>query len=201
MQTLEPIFRYLTHPQVRIDREIPVPEWQLSDLGRARVEALARSGSLRGTKHVISSAETKATQTAKIFATSLGIDFKVRPGMHENDRSATGYLEPKDFEATADLFFAQPTKSIRGWETAVRAQVRIVTEVEDALSGLAIDGDILFVGGHGAVGTLLYCHYARLAISRQHDQPAGGGNYFTVRMKGRHVAHPWRPIEAGPDAQ
>ena len=79
----------------------------------------------------------KATQTAEILATSLGIDFKVRPAMHENDRSATGFLEPKEFEAAADQFFAHPTKSVRGWETAVRAQVRIVTEVEDALSGLA----------------------------------------------------------------
>ena len=80
--TLEPVFRYLTHPQARIDREIPVPEWQLSDLGRARVQALARSGWLRGTKHMIASA-AKATETAEIFATSLGIEFKVRPGMHD----------------------------------------------------------------------------------------------------------------------
>jgi broad specificity phosphatase PhoE len=199
MLTIEPVLRYLTHPQVRIDPAVPVPEWQLSDLGRARVQALARSGWLRGTKHMIASAETKATETAKILATSLGIDFKVRPGMHENDRSATGFLESKEFEATADQFFAQPTKSIRGWEAAMRAQVRIVTEVEDALSGLAVDGDILFVG-HGAVGTLVYCHYARLAIDRKHDQPAGGGNYFTVRLKGRHVAHPWRQMELAPSA-
>ena len=147
----------------------------------------------------IASGETKATQTAKILATSLGIDFKVRPAMHENDRSATGFLEPKDFEVAADQFFAQPTKSIRGWETAVRAQVRIVTEVEDALSGIAADGDILFVG-HGAVGTLLYCHYARLAISRKHDQPAGGGNYFTVRLKGRQRGPPVAR-NGSPDAQ
>ena len=125
MPTLEPVFRYLTHPQARIDREIPVPEWQLSDLGRARVQALARSGWLRGTKHMIASA-AKATETAEILATSLGIDFKVRPGMHdyENDRSATGFLESEEFEATAGQFFAHPTKSVRGWETVVRAQVR-----------------------------------------------------------------------------
>jgi broad specificity phosphatase PhoE len=194
MLTIEPVFRYLTHPQVSIDSAVPVPGWQLSDLGRGRVQALARSGRLRGTTHMMASAETKATQTAEILATSLGIDFKVRPGMHENDRSATGFLEPKEFEVAADQFFAQPTKSIRGWETAVRAQVRIVTEVENALSGIAADGDILFVG-HGAVGTLLYCHYARLAISRKHDQPTGGGNYFTVRLKGRLVVHPWRAME------
>src|SRR6185436_6872942 len=117
-----------------------------------------------------------------------------RAAMHENDRSATGFLEPKEFEATADRFFAQPTKSVRGWETAVRAQVRIATAVEEVLSDYSGDGDILFVG-HGAVGTLLYCHYARFAISRKHDQPAGGGNYFTVRLKGREVVHAWLAME------
>jgi broad specificity phosphatase PhoE len=118
----------------RIDPKVPVPQWELSDLGRARVETLAQSGWLSGTAHIVTSAETKAIQTAKILATALGIDFKVRPAMHENDRSATGFLEPNEFEATADLFFSNPTKSVRGWEIAVRAQVRIVTEVEAALS-------------------------------------------------------------------
>ena len=92
---------------------------------------------------------------------------------YENDRSATGFLESEEFEATAGQFFAHPTKSVRGWETAVRAQVRIVTEVEDALSGIAGDGDILFVG-HGAVGTLLYCHYARLRDLRDGEHRLRG---------------------------
>jgi broad specificity phosphatase PhoE len=146
---------------------------------------------------VIASAETKAAQTAAILASSLGIDVEVRAAMHENDRSATGFLEPKEFEATADQFFAHPTKSVRGWETAVRAQVRIVTAVEEILPALRGDGNLLFVG-HGAVGTLLYCHYARLAISRKHDQPAGGGNYFEVRIKDRMVLHSWLPMEQAP---
>jgi broad specificity phosphatase PhoE len=190
-------FRYLTHPQVLIDPEAPVPEWRLSDLGRSRAEALAGSEWLRGTKHVIASAETKAAQTAAILASSLSTDVEVRVAMHENDRSATGFLEPKEFEAAADQFFAHPTKSVRGWETAVRAQVRIVTAVEEVLSGVRGDGNLLFVG-HGAVGTLLYCHYARFAISRKHDQPAGGGNYFTVRIEDRKVLHSWLPMEQAP---
>jgi len=34
-------------------------------------------------------------------------------------------------------------------------------------------GDVLFVG-HGAVGTLLFCHYSGVAIDRAYDQPADG---------------------------
>ena len=42
--------------------------------------------------------------------------------LHENDRSATGYLPPNQFEAMADRFFAEPQASVLGWERAVDAQ-------------------------------------------------------------------------------
>lgn len=116
--------------------------------------------------------------------------------MHENDRSATGFLPPREFEAVADGFFRHPEKSIRGWERAVDAQQRIVREAEAILAGGAT-GDILVVG-HGGVGTLLFCHYAGLAIERAHDQPPGGGHYFSLAMEGRRVLHPWRPMEEPP---
>jgi broad specificity phosphatase PhoE len=55
-------------------------------------------------------------------------------------------------------------------------------------------GDVLFVG-HGAVGTLLFCHHAGHLIDRVHDQPAGGGHVFAVARDGRRVLHAWRRME------
>lgn len=188
--------RYLSHPQVRIDPETPVPTWGLSDVGLRRIEALAAQGWLAGTALVVSSAEHKAAETARIIAKSLGLDVEVRQAMHENDRSATGFLPPSEFEATADQFFARPHESVRGWERAIDAQVRIVREA-DAVLARDFRGDVLFVG-HGAVGTLLYCRYAGLSIDRRHDQPAGGGNYFTFEIAHRRAEHSWRPIEIAP---
>ena len=43
---------------------------------------------------------------------------EVRPDIHENDRSAPGYLPREEFEAVADTFFADLDASVRGWETA-----------------------------------------------------------------------------------
>lgn len=54
--------------------------------------------------------------------------------MHENDRSATGFLMPDEFQAAANQFFAQPQISVRGWERAADAQLRIVREVEHVLA-------------------------------------------------------------------
>jgi broad specificity phosphatase PhoE len=190
------LVRYLTHPQVEIDPAVAVPDWGLSAAGRERVRALVDAGWLVGTTAVISSGERKAIETAAPIAAALGVEMEIREAMHENDRSATGFLPPSEFETTANAFFAQPTASIRGWERAIDAQARIVREVECVLSREAA-GDVLFVG-HGAAGTLLFCHVAGIAISRVHDQPAGGGNYFTFTSIHRRILHSWRPMEAVP---
>ena len=185
--------RYLSHAQVRIDPATPVPDWGLSDVGRARTAALAATNGLKCTGLIVSSGERKASETALIIAASLGLKVEIREAMHENDRSATGFLPPLELEVVANQFFAKPSESAKGWERAVDAQARIVREVEAVLAR-DLDGDVLFVG-HGAVGTLLYCHYDGLSIDRRYDQPASGGNYFTFSMTDRRVEHPWRPME------
>ena len=186
--------RYLSHPQVAIDPARDVRTWSLDDVGRARVEALARSGALTGTTAIISSAETKALETARPLADALGCGLRIRDRMHENDRTATGFLPPDEFERVADRFFANPDESVLGWETARAAQRRIVAEVDAALRSV-VDGDVLFVG-HGGVGTLLYCHLADVPISREYDQGAGGGGcYLEFTMDARHRIAGWRPME------
>ena len=150
-------------------------------------------GSIR---RIVSSAERKAIETAEILATHLGLAIEVRERMHENDRSATGFLPPPEFEAVADQFFANPHKSIRGWERAIDAQHRIVSEV-DAVLGTADADDIAFVG-HGGVGTLLLLSLSGREISREADQPAGGGNYFAYDVSARRLVHGWQPIDRQP---
>lgn len=189
------IVRYLTHPQVLIDPARPVPRWSLNEIGRARVSALAaRPGALSQTRRVISSDETKALETALPLAAALGVAVEVRPRMHENDRSATGFLPPDEFEQVADEFFANPSRSVRGWETAEAAQKRIVDEVDDCLRADG-PGDVLFVG-HGGVGTLLFCALSGEKIDRRFDQgPGGGGCWFAFDSERRMPAHGWQPME------
>ncbi|WP_426614126.1 histidine phosphatase family protein [Bradyrhizobium sp. McL0616] len=187
------IIRYLTHPQVQIDPDVPVPQWRLSPVGRTRIQALAKTSWLARTTQIISSGEREAIETAEIIASPLGLMIDIREAMHENDRSATGFLKPAEFEEVANQFFAQPHLSIRGWERAIDAQARIVREAEAVLARNR-SGDVLFVG-HGAVGTLLFCHYAGHPIDRVHDQPAGGGHVFTFTRDARRVLHGWRRME------
>lgn len=184
-------FLYLSHPQVQVDPAVPVPDWSLSETGRQRTEAFARRPGLGVYRRIVSSEEVKAKETAGILGAALGLAVEVRPAMHENDRSATGFLPEPEFQAVANEFFAHPDASIRGWERARDAQARIVGAIQGALAE-APGIPAIFVG-HGGVGTLLLCHLAGYAISRAHDQPpVGGGCWF------RHGSVPpahWRAME------
>jgi broad specificity phosphatase PhoE len=164
---------YLTHPEVNIDPAIPVPQWGLSPIGRERAAKATELPYAQEIGAVVSSGETKAIETARFFTEKLGLTLQTREDLHENDRSATGFLPPDEFEEVANSFFAEPQASIRGWERAVDAQTRIVSGIADTLSGTDANIPVLFTG-HGAAGTLLMCHLMGCPISRTHDQKRGG---------------------------
>ncbi|WP_165216001.1 histidine phosphatase family protein [Affinirhizobium pseudoryzae] len=189
---------YITHPQVTIDPAVPVPDWGLSETGLARTRQAAALSWVRHLRRIVSSAERKAIETAEILADAAGVAPDIDPAMHENDRSATGFLPPPAFEEAADWFFAHPDDSFHGWERAVDAQARIVNAVSKVLAGHDPNLPIAFVG-HGGVGTLLKCHLARRPISRDCDQPGGGGNLFAFRLSRSlaecRLACDWTPME------
>lgn len=185
---------YITHPQVRIDPNVPVPQWGISEIGRGRTELAAQSDWARQLGRIVSSDEVKAIETAEILSKAAGIRTEIIRGLHENDRSATGFLPPPEFEAAADWFFAHPQDSFKGWEKAVDAQARIVSGVSKILDDHDPTIPIAFVG-HGGVGTLLKCHLTGRSISRDRDQPAGGGNLFCFTLANRAVSCDWTPME------
>jgi broad specificity phosphatase PhoE len=189
-----PEVHFITHPEVAIDPAVPVPDWPLSPRGLARARAMLGQPWLAEVRSVFSSTERKATDMAALLARHLGLGFTQAAALGENDRSATGYLERAEFEATADAFFARPEDSVRGWERAVDAQARIVAAVEDVLAQ-APPGDVAIVA-HGGVGALLLCRLKQVGISRAEDQPGqGGGNVFTFDRSSRALLRGWWPIE------
>lgn len=181
---------YLTHPQVVIDSAVPVPDWGLTAEGAARVAA-AVARMPEGGLHVVSSAERKALETAWPLGAAAGTPVEVRPLMHENDRSATGYLKADMFEEARVAFFTRPTESFRGWERAVEAQARIVGEVRAVLE--ACERDVIFTG-HGGVGALLMAAVAGGEIGLDWDR-GGGGHWFSFDSAMSRIVTDWSPIE------
>lgn len=190
------IVHFITHPEVAIDPAIPVPDWRLSDRGRARMRRLPERPWVATIAAVFSSAERKARDATAILADHRGLPVTIIDGLGENDRSATGYLPKLEFEAVADAFFARPQESVRGWERAVDAQARIVAAVERAIALAPAEGDIAILS-HGGVGALLLCHLSGAPISRAADQPGdGGGHVFAFDAATRRLLWGWRRIEA-----
>lgn len=189
---------YLTHPQVRMDAEVPVPLWGLTDEGRGRVAAFVARGTVPAGALVFSSRETKALELAETIAAAAGTPVLADHLMGENDRSATGFLPPILFEATADRFFAEPDQSIEGWERAIDAQRRIVETVTTALLSVPAGTAAIFCG-HGAVGTLLKCHISGRPIARSEDQRRhahpGGGNGFVFDLERGVIETEWLAME------
>ncbi len=185
---------FITHAEVLIDPNVPVPDWPLNDVGRARHQAFSNSDYLVGVSVVYSSAERKAMDGAEILGAARGVPHRVEADLHENDRSATGYLPPEEFEHTADLFFANPQQSIRGWERAIDAQARVMTALRRIVQQEPT-GDIAIVA-HGGVGTLSLCQLKGEPISRTGDQAKGGGSCYAVRLPDWQVLHGWRNIDA-----
>ena len=182
---------FISHPEVIQDPEVPVTSWPLSATGRQEATAFAHSPEVQMVTRIISSPEVKAHQTARILADALGLTLTLDVRLGENDRSATGYLPPKEFQAAADAFFAAPEVSFRGWETAKAAQERITTAAVQ-MCALQRQGDLAIVS-HGGVGTLLYCALMREEISRAHDQP-GEGHFWSADLPALAVSHGWKSI-------
>ena len=97
--------------------------------------------------------EQKALETAGLIAEVRHAQIWRDARLGKNDRSATGFLPPQEFQAAADTFFASPDARYRDWERAIDAQKRIVATVREIVAGHRQD-DLMIVS-HGAVGTPL----------------------------------------------
>ncbi|MBS1166589.1 MAG: histidine phosphatase family protein [Proteobacteria bacterium] len=191
-----PCVFFVTHAEVTIDPAIPVPDWSLSKRGRARHSAFNDRDFIAGITAIYCSAERKAIDAAEILSEATGLKFSICEDLGENDRSSTGFLPPPEFQEAADLFFAHPCQSIRGWERAIDAQARVVQAVIRILAQDTSTGHIAIVS-HGGVGALLLCHLTGSAISRQMDQiGSGGGNYFAFDRANSSVLHGWKDISS-----
>lgn len=185
---------FVSHPEVVIDPAVPVPRWPLSAVGRARMERFAEALAGRGVSAIWSSDERKATDGGEILAARLCVPHRIDAELGENDRSSTGYLAGAEFWAVVEVFFGEPDESVRGWETARRAQARIVAAMTRLAASETTAGDLVVVS-HGGVGRLLMAHLQGVEIGAE-DRPAhpGGGCWIEIERDGLRLAERWRDI-------
>ncbi len=171
---------FITHPEVEIDPATEITDWRLSEEGRRRTGAFAKTEVVRSASSVWSSGERKAREAASILAAPNQLPVFMDTRLGENNRSAMGHLPRHDFETAADAFFALPQVSFKGWESASDAQSRIASVFRDIVAMHTL-GDLMVVS-HGADGTLLWCHLMGVPIDRRQDQ-LSQGHYWSAISK------------------
>lgn len=187
---------FITHANVVISADVPVPDWPLSPEGLSRHRAQAEALRAHPPAALWSSDERKALDAAGILSQALGLPASIESELGENDRSSTGFLPGPAFEAAADAFFARPDESFRGWETARAAQARVIGAVTRICD--ATEQGPVAICAHGGVGALLLAHVTGQPISRALDQPGrGGGNCFRFLWPDPVLLHGWRDIAEG----
>ena len=185
---------FVTHPEVVIDPEVPVPRWKLSETGRAQMARFARDLAERGVTAVWSSAERKATDGAEILSAALGVPHRVDAGLGENDRSSTGYLAGQEFWDVVEVFFGRPDESVRGWETARAAQARIMDAMRRVAETELTQGDVVVVS-HGGVGRLLTARLQGVEIGLEaRPEHPGGGCWIEIDRDAFRLVEGWRSI-------
>ena len=103
----------------------------------------------RQVHRVITSTEKKAIVTAAPAAGLWRLPVEQRAAFDEVHRA--GYIE--DYENTVRAFFSTPERAPAGWESALQAQARAVSALEDLLA--LYPRENLALVGHGLLWTLV----------------------------------------------
>jgi broad specificity phosphatase PhoE len=118
---------------------VPVPridahDWQLSDKGRHRCNALAERVAPYAPTIIVTSLEPKARETGDLVGRALNIPVESAPNLHEHDRTGVPWLDQDLFETAVRTFFDRPNDLVFGRETARESASRFSRAVEETLA-------------------------------------------------------------------
>src|SRR5690242_11629427 len=89
----------IRHSAPEVAPGVPARAWRLSAEGRRRCGPLAERMAAYAPRAIVSSAEPKAEETARLVGALLGVPVETMAGLHEHERDDVGYLGREAFEA------------------------------------------------------------------------------------------------------
>jgi broad specificity phosphatase PhoE len=148
----------IKHAHSQMTPGLPPEQWELSEQGRERSNALAARLATHVPDLIFSSEERKAAQTAERLASKLDRPWQASPGLQEHDRGNVPVMATKDFISAMAQVFRRPQERVLGRETADQA----LTRFERALSGLLDQhaGEDVAIVTHGTVIALFAAEHA-----------------------------------------
>jgi broad specificity phosphatase PhoE len=104
---------------------------------------------------ILSSPESKATQTSKFFSESLGIETIIVPGLEEVHRGTVLLKTEEDYDMSVRRLFSKRGSAPHGWETAIHALNRFERALRTALARNR-GGEGTLVVSHGIIPSLYF---------------------------------------------
>ncbi len=154
-------------------------KWPLSREGRLRSLALASELRSFEPRVIFCSHEAKASESARIVASRLGVVHRAVDGLQEHERSSVDFApSPGEFETKLARFFDEPETLVFGRETAEEAKHRFCRAVSGLIphrrQGVGY-GEALCVVSHGTVISLFVaaaCAIDPMGFWRNLGQPS-----------------------------
>lgn len=143
----------LKHAYPTLIENVPPREWKLGDEGRQQSAKVVSHFRNQGIKHILSSLEPKALETATIIGNGFGLKSLPVDGLHEFDIPARPIMTKEQHVEANRRIFDFPDEPTLGSESAKNARNRFATALTAGLRNIPSDDTVLVVS-HGTVISL-----------------------------------------------
>ncbi len=187
----------ITHAHTQQKKEADVTRWDLSSAGREQAAALARLSFWDGVDRIVVSSEAKTLLTvAPVFA-ARRLPLTVDPRYDELHRGS-GWVD--DYGARVAEVFANPERSIGGWESASHALTRFQVGIH-ALAD-AFPKETIALVGHGLTFSLFRAYLLGLTQVNFGDwQRLSFCALAVVEWPGLRLIEDFQPIPGAPQIE
>lgn len=148
----------ITHAHTEQKRDADATGWDLSPAGYEQTVALARLPFWNGVDRIVVSSEAKTRLTVGPVLAERRLPLTVDPRFDELGRGS-GWVE--EYTARVADVFANPARSIGGWESGADALARFLEGIH-ALAD-AFPAETIALVGHGLTFSLFRAHLLGLA--------------------------------------
>lgn len=154
MFEMENTLIFIRHAQTKIDKDIPIKEWDLTEKGYEDSERIKDVQEFQDINILISSAEKKAYLTIKPLSDKLKKEIIQINDLNEIDRSNAGALSKEEYDGMKIKIFQDLNFTDHGWETCNHALKRFSEAIEEI--DKKYQKEKILISTHGTVMTLYF---------------------------------------------
>ncbi|MFO7631137.1 MAG: histidine phosphatase family protein [Caldilinea sp.] len=187
------LLRLITHAHTLVDPVSDATQWRLSTAGQSQAEALALLPFWAGIDRILVSSEVKTHLTVAPILATLQIPVSVDGRFDEVVRPS--WVD--EYGAHVKAFFAEPERSVGGWEPATHALQRFLAGL--AAQGVPGSNEQVALVSHGLVLSLYRAHLTgKWPPDFEAWRQLGFGSVALVDLRSLTLVEEFTPVVSSP---